>query len=1330
MRLAKLTLVGFKSFADRTEFVFDAPVTGVVGPNGCGKSNVVDAIKWVLGERSAKSLRSKEMADVIFAGSGGRKPMGLASVTLTFENPLLDAEVLPSEGLPGADPFAIEGISEPAHAEEAPEPIDEGEERAFERPLVRRRSLPIDVETVDVERRLHRDGTSEYLINGRKARLRDIRELFLDTGVGADAYSIIEQGKVDAMLLASPTERRTIFEEAAGVAKFKARRIESQRKLERAEQSLLVLREQLATAERRLRIVKGQAAKARRFQELETRSRGLRMAVAFDQHHELRMRLDGLTSRLQQLETERAGAAGELAAAEEEKQLAELSRQELHQAIRAHEASLAEARHEGLSAEQRRAFAQRALEEARRQAETDRARLSEVEQRVERLDTAMRELDASIDSLAGRVAQAEEGARAAGEERAASATTLAEKRAELSERLAGAGRIDRDRASLLARAEGERRRIATLQEQAAATGARVATIERERADAAERVRQAGEAIATRRAAVNAAEHRLKSTEESAGALAGDQRQLTERIGGLERARATADGRRATLQELIDARAGFGDAVRAVLELRDRQGADGPFGAVLAPLAELLEADAEYAPAVEAALAADLQALVVQSATDLIDRGGVRSLPGRVTFLPASGASDATGVAHFDDLLAEAIGVPEGSMISLRSVVRVDDRAAGLVDRLLGHAFLVESAESALMLGAAMRARGVRDARFVTRSGEVLDADGRIVAGPAGAGESAGVLQRKTELAALAAQLEGLESELIEARVSLASIDQKSAELDAALAGARRDLAGEQRALVADQALEDRGRAELDRLERELPRLREELESTGQRIADVEREQEELTAKAESLARLHAEQTEIATALQTAIVELQRATEAASERLSAMRVEVTQRSDALGGARRELRRAELEREQAVAERGRLEEHEARSREKTREHEATIAEAVESIQKAAWRGAELENKLGELAGSLEEADRLSMDLGERVVAARHRSGIVERDWNSVELSRREVEVRRETLEQRATEDLALDLAAEAGEYAQLMSTGEVARIDTDAVTAEIDGLREEIRRLGNVNLDAIEEETQLESRNEELVRQVADIDAARAQLEELITRLSDLSRERFKSTFEAIQQHFGGDDGMFRRLFGGGKADVRLMPNPETGEVDWLESGVEVVAKPPGKEPRTISQLSGGEKTLTAISLLLAIFKSKPSPFCILDEVDAALDEANVGRFCATTRQFVEHSQIIVITHNKRTMQSCDQLFGVTMQERGVSTRVHVKLDQVGANGEIREGRRAKSAAAEPAAEPAPVDAHSNGPEPTNGEAPRPAARQRPSLREQLAAMRNEGEPAQA
>ena len=388
MRLAKVTIAGFKSFADSTEFRFDLPITGIVGPNGCGKSNVVDAIKWVLGERSAKSLRGDAMLDVIFAGSAARKPLGAASVTLTFDNPVietpkrqnLETSKLDLEGAATVDlTNAVSDDAQVALATEAEE--DGGAPPAESSPSINLKSttnrlLNIDCDRVDVTRRLYRDGTSEYLINGEKVRLRDIKELFMDTGIGTHAYSIIEQGRVDAMLMANPIERRAILEEAAGVAKFKARKIEAARKLERSEVNLVRVREELANTERRLRIVKGQAAKARKFREMDVRYRQLRIDLALDMYHELRERLTGLTSQITELETKRNAMVEMLRQCEDEKQSAEITRHDLQLQQRDLEQRRTELIASRKHAEQRRDMTERNIAEARQHIEEDRTRLA------------------------------------------------------------------------------------------------------------------------------------------------------------------------------------------------------------------------------------------------------------------------------------------------------------------------------------------------------------------------------------------------------------------------------------------------------------------------------------------------------------------------------------------------------------------------------------------------------------------------------------------------------------------------------------------------------------------------------------------------------------------------------------------------------------------------------------------------------------------------------------------------------------------------------------------------------------------------------------------
>ncbi|GAB4547185.1 MAG: chromosome segregation protein SMC [Phycisphaerales bacterium] len=1273
MRLAKLTVTGFKSFADKTEFTFDAPVTGIVGPNGCGKSNVVDAIKWVLGERSAKSLRGKEMMDVIFAGSAGRKPAGMASVVLTFDNPELTDEQAKALDARRADELLEE-------SEDTAEVSEDGTETEgfVRRDRGARRALAIDTEQVDVERRLYRDGTSQYLINSRRVRLRDIRELFMDTGVGAHAYSIIEQGKVDAMLLANPVERRIFFEEAAGVAKFKARRVEAMRKLERAETNLVRVREQLDSTERRLRIVRGQAAKARTFRVLDAEHRGLRTALAFHQYDDMQRQLAALTARLRELSTLRERALEGASRLAEERESAEETRRELERDRRVLEDERTGARHRMGNAQQREAITRRQLEEDRVRIASDDERLGDLRTRIRDLDIEAEEHAGIAEDLATKLAETERTLAQASEARQRALDDLTEQRHTLAEQRSRVSTIEREIATCETRAGSERERADHLSQQAAQHEEKARRLENDLSRLRDERAHAEEQAIAHRASVDEIESSIDELVRSSEALGAEQRELAERLNTLERDRARLESRRGALEEMAASRVGLGEAVKRVLDrgAEDRERGDHETlpARVTAPLADLIRVEASDAPAVEAALGPLLQALVIDRVDPRTDRSALDELTGRVTLLPLEGAH-ADGAPRLPAL-------PESTatrVVRVSERVLCDDELRPVIDRLIGGALLVPDLDAAAML--AMGPMCDVGARFVTPNGEVLEPDGRIIAGPVGVtGEEggAGLLQRAAELKQLNEQIDGLSGVIDTLNTQAQELDASTSRVHASLADRRHTLAQRQRELVTHESAAERLRADVERLERDLPALQQERDEA---LAKAERSREEARTLEDRLASLRSDLetlSEERAIVERSLAKAEQQAEEAGEALTSARVVSSQRAEQLAAARRELRRIDAAVGEARRESERLESHLDERRARLAEHQRTIEEALREIEESKTTLQDATARVNETDERLTDVQALADEIAQRHTEAETHAREVERDFQGLELSKRELEVRRETLEDRSLEELALDLVLEFGEYRALMLDGDVTPIDAATVQDEIDDLRTRIKKLGNVNLDSIEEEANLEERNEDLIAQVEDIDRARTHLESLIGRLSEVSRERFKETFQRIEGHFGGKDGMFRRLFGGGRAEVRLIPDPETGEIDWLESGVEVVAKPPGKEPRSISQLSGGEKTMAAVALLLSIFHSKPSPFCVLDEVDAALDDANVDRFGSIVQQFSSGCDFIVITHNKRTMHVCDQLFGVTMQERGVSTRVRVRFEEVGADGRIgREAQRRAS-----------------------------------------------------
>lgn len=1332
LQLAKLTLAGFKSFADKTEFTFDDQVTGIVGPNGCGKSNVVDAIKWVLGERSSKSLRGKEMIDVIFAGSAARKPAGMASVMLTFENPVvesLEVETLTREvdEATGASRPAEE-TQESAEAPDAPpldrqlseaeveHAVEQGESEAASIIAMRgriKRPLPIDTDTVEVERRLYRDGKSQYLINGKLARLRDIRDLFLDTGIGADAYSIIEQGKVDRMLLASPTERRSIFEEAAGISKYRQRRVESERKLEKTEQNLAVTREQLDGTERRLRMVKGQAAKARRFQELDDEYQALRLALTFDQYDDIRQRLDGLTSRLAGLESTREEAEQALRDAEDRRLELESERHASADALRAIEDRIRSAEHAASAAKQRGEFTRRSIQEAARTAETETKRLEQAEAKQAELDSKVAIERERSESLESQVKQLEASLEEANQERADAGRSAAELRRSIDELRASCASMEREHAGMQARAQSDTRRIESLEEQIREIDTRLQSLASDRASIDGAIQSLGEEQQIADGKREQLRTRSESIRAKLAALGADRADRATLVGELDEKRVRLDARRGVLHDMVQSHEGLGDAARTVLELK----ADGNgFSGVIAPLANLISVRPEDAGAAESALGESLGALVVRTIAEMPSPEELEMLPGRVTFLLLEGLGPKSTGAK-PDPLGSMEPMLNGRLRSARTLVASSEEHAGiasqldrLLDRLLGSTMLVEDLDTALLLAAGpMRAA---TARFVTRSGSVLESDGHVSAGPLGSSESGGMLARRAELRTIEIELASLNTALDDARRALDLVDSEASSVERERGEISKLLADADRESVRLGHEIDKRESERARAERDAEGASGEGSKLRDRLTEMQRERVELVDRSSSLERLLAEQRSKLGSEGDGLRRVESSLAEATERAASARAEASAAHERARSARREVGSLEFALEEARRSAEDARTHIERSRATLESHASSLEEAEQAEKIASAESAEANGLAATQRELLKQSESRLAEAGESVGSVRQRFELVQRDWHAIETSRRELEVKREHSEDRALEELELNVAGDYFLYRALMADATVERINVTECSARSNVLRDEIKKLGNVNLNSIEEEENLAERNEDLIAQVKDIDEARIRLATLIEKLNIASRDQFGEVFARIRHEFGGKGGMFRKLFGGGKAEVRLMPLVKvdadgnkiiTDETDLLESGIEVIAKPPGKEPRSISQLSGGEKTMTAVALLLAIFRSKPSCFCILDEVDAALDEANVGRFCATINDFTDFSRFIVITHNKRTMQSTERLYGVTMQERGVSKRVSVRFDQVGADGSI-------SATAE--AEPDPVIE----------DEPEAAAPPTGSLREALAGMR--------
>lgn len=1231
MRLAKVTLSGFKSFAEPTEFCFNQPITGVVGPNGCGKSNIVDAIKWVLGERSAKSLRGDAMLDVIFAGSAGRKPQGVAAVTLTFDNPVISNPETPNTDV--------------------------------------QRHLPVATEQVDVTRRLFRDGRSEYLINNKKCRLRDIKETFMDTGIGTNAYSIIEQGRVDAMLMANPVERRGILEEAAGVAKFKARKIEAVRKLERSEINLVRVREQLASTERRLRLVRGQATKARRFQELSVRYRELRTELALDQYHELNQRLEGLTSRITDLDEERHQLTDILRKLEDNKQSADIARHDLQinqRELEQHRLELVASRKH---AEQRCEMMTRNITESRQRAEEDAQRLEELTEKITQIASDIQAFEQDIAGAENRVAELEQEVNQRSVHRAQLQESLIEAQEQGEKIRETVTRTQQLLSQLSVRKQSSESRISELREQRESFTERREQLNNEKADCQTAHTQAEDDCRTFQTEADQCEQEIQSHDEAAAALGEHQANLTEQLAKTRHERAALESRTHLLEEMHEAREGLGDAVKTVLDHPEQ------FPGVLGLLGDFIDTDREHVPLVEAALGDNLQLLLVQTQQDMLAlQPAVALLQGRVAFV-----AQETPHPHptHDHDSSDGQTVSNNEVTPILQYIQSQDCAAWATDRLLATTGIVQDLTTALRLSRT----SMPDWRFVTRTGEIVEPDGRVSIGHASS-QSAhdGWLSRRVEMSELRENLRLLNEKVVNLSGELNTLLCESAQSQQKQESLNDQLHVARRKIIDAQYQAQRAMNDLERLEREQTSLENEQRQVDERLAELTAESQSLIDKEKALAEQLVQDQKNALAATTVLASAQEAVETSQDELTVAKVDLGQANEKLESSRREHRHLHSAHDEALRQQELHTQQRHRRLSQIEQYEASIADAQAEIQEANDGIASQREQVDHLQEQMSQADQQVEEAAEKLAVGKQKASQLDRDFHAVELSRRELEVKRESLEERTLTELELDLTIAYPPYRNEREQTESSPIDRDSAEPEVAELREAIRKLGNVNLDAIEEETMLEEKNEDLIKQVSDIDQAVSQLRTLIDDLDDQSRIRFKDAFHNIREHFAGKDGMFRRLFGGGNADIMLLPD-ENGDIDWLESGIEIRAKPPGKEPRVISQLSGGEKTMTAVALLMAIFKSKPSPFCVLDEVDAALDDANVDRFCQILKPFLDNSHFIIITHSKRTMTACDQLYGVTMQERGVSKRVAVRLDEVSEDGSISVDAEKRAAVSE-------------------------------------------------
>ncbi len=1212
MRIKSLQISGFKSFVDKTVFGFEPGITAVVGPNGCGKSNVVDAMRWAMGEQSPRRLRGKGMEDVIFAGSEGRPPVSLAEVILTFDN--------------------TSGIAPPAYA-------------AYSE--------------IQVARRLYRSGESEYLINKTPVRLRDVLDFFRDTGIGTKGYTIVEQGQIASIVSSKPDERRVLIEEAAGISKYKARRREAERKLAATEQNLVRVTDVLGEIRRQINSIERQARKAARYKRLRETQRILELTLAADDR---RVLSEGIAEAGRALEARRDEVTA-LGANVAERELS----------LEKHRLALAER--------------ERILHQGDEALFNLRSEIKDLEGRMG-WETREREaLAASVEQKGEERAQLAERLRAAQVERDEASSELEALQGALAqeaEAISGAEGQAREAVETLRRLEAEREtantQLVDLLTRIARDEDRIAAIDDRRAEMDQRLRAADEVLEVQQSEAaqvegeqSALEDGLRNLLAERDRLMGAQREAleahrraveaqaaaTDAVRKAREHRETRRARLASLEELVERREDLSGAARHLLE------SDDASLGIRSLVRDALSVPRELEEAVGAVLADRAEALVLERPEGALAALEAlrRSAAGRGAFVVDLGAElEPTGIVPLGEPLLGRLEARPG----FEGVARALLAGVNLIDDL---------AEVVRVYGG-----GRIPATFVTPGGDVLSPDGVIRGGGQAAG--AAPFSRVGELRELESEVDGL--------------DYRVAECEAGLRGADQGLAR-----AAD----------------ELENLRNRHHTAALAVAghekDLERTRERVKAIGEAREDRVAERAALLTSVDDSSAERERLVQGLEE-ARRLRGESQHGLDALGlrigSASREVSRLEADLTQRRVEHAGRVARRDRLRDAAERAGAAVAEAQGWIERRQQEIAEAHARREELAGSLQEAEQiLNQRLGDEeaarastaekraafereaesvrsaedeVRALRGREGSAREALQQAELDVRERELRLQHLEEQIRDKWGVDIATwtppdpeavperppapgeglvegsdttpEQDEEAALaqLAARDVLQLSAEERRAKVDEVRRKLEALGEVNLGAIEEHEELAERFRFLGEQKGDLESTVASLRDAISRINRTSRKRFRETFEAVNERFQEN---FPRLFKGGKASLLL------GEADdVLEAGVDIQAQPPGKRLASESLLSGGEKTLTAMALLISLFQVRPSPFFLLDEVDAALDDANVGRFNDIVREMAAESQFLVITHNKRTIEIADVLYGVTMEEKGASKLVAVEL----------------------------------------------------------------------
>ena len=1182
MKLKAVEMQGFKSFPDRTKLTFDDGITVIVGPNGSGKSNISDAIKWVFGEQSVKSLRGAKMEDVIFGGSASRKPTGFAWVSLFIDN------------------------------------TD--------------RSIDIDTDEVVITRRLYRSGESEYRINNNPVRLKDINETFMDTGLGRDGYSVIEQGKIAEIVSAKSTQRREIFEEAAGISKFRYRKTEAERKLTQAEDNLIRLRDIMQELEDRVGPLKAQSEKAKQYVVLAEEKKSLEISLWLEQLAKLGRQMAELEDKTLLAANDRTTAQKRLEEIERETEEIQQKTQELNlyiehkrDRIREWETAISEAKVNAAVKQNTVTHNEETIRELQDEWERSMLSAGELEEKLTGLREDCALLQKEAEETARRWEESQKALEAKRQEERRLATeqsALALQKQELQENIHRA-ELSAETAGTLAEETVDR--LEALRGQAKNKDENLTRLREELAGHRAFAEELRERLESLQNSKNGYLYKLKSRSDKIAEVESRQRN-SEKLAGekLQRAQVLTD-----LEKNYES---FNNSVKFVM----KQAGAGALRGVIGPVSALIRTENRYSTAVEIALGAAIQNIVVQDETAakraialLKERGA-----GRATFLPLTNIR--ANPIRESDLAAR------GGYVGLASeLVQCEERYRAVMDSLLGRTVVAEDIDAAAAIA---KAYGYRY-RAVTLDGQVVNAGGSLTGGSVN--KNASILSRRGEIDALtaeakkyAAQVEELETQLTELRREADTIRATVEGIAAEEKTAREDLISAQTLvsrLTASteeaEQLNEQALREYDELTARVEELRKQKLTGGELV-------KKLTEEVARLNRMDVESTAAHTALTEAIEE-------AARQVTDLQMEAITRRKDCEAAQSVI--AQLENQQSGSEAA-LTELRQKQEQLQKENEAIRAEIEEITAGAAGGGSEIET----LRRDIKEADGQKDTLEARRSILTRESGdaITKREAAASELVRlqEKSEVMQEQqngISTKMWEEYELT-RSEAAETAIPLE-------DVPAAQKRLTELRGRIRGLGAVNVAAIEEYEEVSGRYRFMREQIDDAENAKKELTRLIAELSAKMSAIFTERFAGINRHFGE---IFRELFGGGHAELRL-----TDATDPLETGIEIIVQPPGKIIKNLSALSGGEQAFVAICIYFAILRVNPAPFVLIDEIEAALDDVNVGKFAAYLHRMTDHTQFISITHRRGTMEQGDVLYGVTMEEEGISKLLRLDVAEM-------------------------------------------------------------------